>query len=59
MDGTKPQHIVDRHQQAHYANYFFNFNFYDHRNLKQWVIEKIWKFKDNLKWLIRESDGGN
>jgi len=56
MDRTKLQCIFNRHQQAYYANYFSDSNFYDNRNLKQQVIEKIWKFKDNLKLLMKESD---
>lgn len=56
MDGTKLQHIFGRHQQA---NDFSDSNFYDNGNLKQQIIEKIWKFKDNLKLLIKGSGGEN
>lgn len=59
MEGTKLQHIFGRHQQAYYANDFSDSHFYDNRNLKQQVTEKIWKFKDNLKLLIKESNGEN
>lgn len=59
MDGTTLCCIFDRHQQAYYANDFSDFNFYGNGNFKQQVIEKIWKFKDNLKLLIKENDGEN
>lgn len=58
-NGWNKKHIFDRHQQAYYANDFSHSNFYNSRNLKHKVIEKIWKFRDNLKLLIKASDSEN